>query len=320
MVHRRLTDAGPPAALTGRRRPAGGERGAAISGGLLLLAALLAALAWFAWLHPSSASAANTRISIADFQWSKDAEIDLGESVTWDFIGPDLQHSVTGQPPNATQWDSDPGQSMPIQALGSEYTVTFDEPGTYFFQCKIHTSVRGTVTVSNTPGDPASDPGPKPALNLDIEPPVLDDWFFTRDGMNPTTGVIGPKGNGIGFRFSVGERGTAEADYYRLVPKYRWKTIRKKKRIRRNGKVRVKIVKKKKRVLVKRVRRYAGYTEWETHIGWNLVRFAKRSATFPNPVAGKYVAIFRATDESANETAPITLRFEIKRGKKAGKK
>lgn len=294
MVHRRLT---------GR-------------GHLVALMAALAALAGLAFLMPNPASAANTRISIADFQWSKDAEIDLGESVTWDFIGPDLQHSVTGQPPNATQWDSDPGQSMPIQALGAEYKITFDQPGVYFFQCKIHTSVRGTVTVSDTPGDPNSDPGPKPALNLDIDPPVLDEWFFTRDGMFPTAPVIGPNGKGLGFRFSIGERGKAEADYYRLVPKYRWKTVRKKKRVRRNGKIRVKTVRKKKRVLVKRVRRYAGYTEWETHIGWNLVRFAARSATFPKPVAGKYIAVFRATDESSNETAPIQVRFEIKGKKK----
>lgn len=286
------------------------------SGWLVALVSALAALVGLGCLIPTMASAANTRISISDFRWSKDAEIDLGESVTWDFIGPDLQHSVTGQPPNAAQWDSDPGQSMPIQALGAEYTVTFDEPGVYFFQCKIHTSVQGTVTVSDTPGDPSSDPGPKPALNLDIEPPVLDDWFFTRDGMYPTAAVIGPNGKGLGFRFSVGERGKAEADYYRLVPKYRWKTVRKKKR---NRKGKVKIRKVKKRVLKKRVRRYVGYTEWETHIGWNLVRFAARSATFRKPVAGKYVAVFRATDESANETAPITLRFEIK-GKKKKKR
>ena len=36
------------------------------------------------------AQAANTRGSISDFQWSvKNPQIDLGESVTWDWIGPD---------------------------------------------------------------------------------------------------------------------------------------------------------------------------------------------------------------------------------------
>lgn len=259
------------------------------------------------------AGASSTRVSVADFKWSKDPEVKLGESVTWDFIGPDLQHSVTGQAPNATQWDSDPSQSMPIQPLGRAYRVTFDQPGVYTFVCKIHSSVRGTVTVDPEPGDPSSDPGPQPPWNLDVSAPVLDEYFFTRDGMYPTAGVIGPKGKGIGFRFSIGERGKAEADYYRLVPKYRLKSIKKKKRIRgRKSKVRVKTVRVKKRILVKRVRRYAGYSEWETHVGWNLVRWAARSATFPSAKAGRYVGVFRATDESANETDPIELRFRIK--------
>lgn len=282
-------------------------------GRLTTLLAGLIALVGFGCLAPAVASADNTRVSLGDFVWSKDPEIDLGESVTWDFIGPDLQHSVTGQAPNATQWDSDPNSNVPFQPLGREYTVTFDQPGTYLFVCKVHSSVRGTVTVSNTPGDPTSDPGPKPALNFDLDVPVVDDVFFTRDGMNPAPGTIGPNGKGIGLRFSVGERGHAEVDYYRLVPKYRWKTIKRKKRIRnRRGKVRVKVVRKKKRVLVKRVRRYAGYSEWETHVGWNQVRFGVGSSNFPNPKAGQYVALFRATDESANTTSPIELRFEIK--------
>jgi len=276
------------------------------------LAVLLAALAGLG-LAPVLASADSTRVSISDFRWSKDAEVDLGESVTWDFIGPDLQHSVTGQPPNATQWDSDPNQSMPIQALGREYKVTFDQPGVYFFMCKIHTSVQGTVTVNDVPGDPDSDPGPQPPWNLDIAAPVLDDLFFTRDGMSAAPGEIGPNGKGIGFRFSVGERGKADADYYRLVPKYRWKTVRKKKRVRnRKDKVRVKTVRVKKRIRVGDVRRYGGYSEWETHVGWNLVRWGARSETFPNPKPGRYIGVFRATDESANETRPVELTFRIR--------
>lgn len=283
----------------------------------VLLAGLLA-LIGFAFLVPVSASANSTRISVGDFRWSKDAEIDLGESVTWDFIGPDLQHSVTGQAPNASQWDSDPQTNVPFQPLGREYKVTFDQPGTYEFVCKVHSSVRGTVTVSNTPGDPDSDPGPKPELNFDLDVPVVDDYFFTRDGISTAPGIIGANGKGIGFRFSVGERGTADADYYRLVPRYRWKTVKKKKRVRgKGGKTRVKVVRVKKKVLVKRVRQFAGYSEWETHVGQNLVRFAVSSATFPNPKAGKYIALFRATDESANTTDPIELSFEIKSGKKS---
>ncbi|MCO5314943.1 MAG: plastocyanin/azurin family copper-binding protein [Solirubrobacterales bacterium] len=290
--------------------------GRLISGGrLTALLVGLVALVGLAGLAPAVAGANSTRISLGDFKWSKDAEVNLGESVTWDFIGPDLQHSVTGQAPNATQWDSDPQTNVPFQSLGRQYRVTFDQPGTYLFVCKVHSSVRGTVTVSNTPGDPESDPGPPPVLNYDLDAPIIDDVFFTRDGMNPGPAVIGPRGKGIGLRFSIGERGIAEVDYYRLVPQYRWKTVKRTKRVRgRGGKVRVKVVRTRKKVFVKRVRTYAGYSEWQAHVGQNLVRFGARSATFPSPRSGQYVAVFRATDESANTTRTTELRFEIKPG------
>jgi len=292
-----------------------------VPGGLSLthhgrLVAFLAALAVLAGIGAAVtavAGANSTRVSIADFKWSKDPEIKLGESVTWDFLGPDLQHSVTGWEPNSAQWDSDPDQSMPVQPLGRAYKVTFDQPGEYFFRCKIHSSVQGTVTVDNVPGDPLSDPGPQPPLNLDMNFPVLDDWFFTRDGFNPAPAVVPPTGKGIGFRFSVGERGTADVDYYRMVPRYGWKTVTAKKRVRgRNGKVRVRTVQVRKRVRKGDSRQYAGYSEWTTHVGQNLVRWARPSATLPAPEPGRYTGIFRVTDESANSTLPITLAFEVK--------
>jgi hypothetical protein len=45
------------------------------------------------------ADAANTRVSVGNFVWSKDPEIDLGEKVIWDWIGPDTAHSITGTGP-----------------------------------------------------------------------------------------------------------------------------------------------------------------------------------------------------------------------------
>jgi hypothetical protein len=67
----------------------------------LLAASLLGLLAPVIAVAPAQAD--STRVSISNFEWSKDPEIDLGESVTWDWIGPDTFHSVTGQAPNATQ-------------------------------------------------------------------------------------------------------------------------------------------------------------------------------------------------------------------------
>lgn len=231
------------------------------------------------------AQAVNTRVSIHDFQWSQNPEIDLGETVTWDWIGPDTQHSVTGQPDNATQWNSDPGPVNP-HPLGDTFSVTFDQPGTYLFVCKLHSSVRGTVTVSDTPGDPNSDPGPQAPLALDFEAPDFSSVY-----LNNT--VLGPKGKGTALNFAINERGTVSADYYKLVRK-----------------------KKKKK---KTVRVYAGFDEWSNHIGYNAVLFGNRDEKF-KAKPGKYVAVVTATDESINAAPPVKLKFEIKSGKKKHKK
>lgn len=229
------------------------------------------------------AQAVNTRVSISDFKWSNNApHIDLGETVTWDWIGPDTQHSVSGQDPNASQWDSDPG-NVPGHALGHSFSVTFDQPGSYLFICKLHSSVRGNVIVSDQPGDPDSDPGPQASINFDMEAPYLDGLQFSRP-------VFGPKGNGSGLKFSSNERGSADADYYKLV---------------KRGK--------------KTVKKFAGYSTWNSiFIGMNNIAFGARSSTF-NAKPGKYEAQLQVTDLSANTTKPLIVQFEIKgKAKKKG--
>ena len=52
--------------------------------------------------------------------------------------------------------------------------MTFDQPGTYSFHCKLHPFVKGTVTVSATPGDPTTEPDPIPRSNVDLTPPYVD--------------------------------------------------------------------------------------------------------------------------------------------------
>ncbi len=240
-------------------------------------AAVLAALCAAVLLSlgaTAPAQAANTRVSISDFQWSdKTPHVDLGESVTWDWIGPDTQHSVSGQPDNATQWDSDPGAVGP-HPLGDTFTVTFDQPGEYLFMCKLHTSVRGTVIVSDTPGDPESDPGPQAPLNLDFVPPDLQ-------AVSLTSSSIGPRGNGSGLNFSVSEKGTTAAEYFKLV---------------KRGKRTVKVFK--------------GYHEWSNHIGINKVKFGAKDENFAAG-PGEYEALITATDASSNITPGIPVQFRI---------
>ncbi len=233
------------------------------------------------------AEAANTRVSITNFSWSQQPTIDLGESVTWDWLGPDLQHSVTGQAPNATQWDSNPNDSSPFNQLGASFTVRFDQPGQYLFVCKLHPqAVRGVVTVTDQPGDPDSDPGPQAPLNFDLEPPQVE-------GVMLNNYVLGPKGKGTMLNLQVSEKSVAAIVYYKLVKQRRGKKVR-------------------------TVRKFLGYHERNLHIGINRVHFANRSSTF-KPQAGKYVAIVRVDDVNTNASPDFPISFEIK-GKKKKKK
>ncbi len=228
------------------------------------------------------AQAGSTRISISDFQWSKNAEVDLGESVTWDWIGPDTQHSVSGEAPNATQWDSDPG-SVNAHPLGDTFKVTFDQPGVYNFFCKLHASVRGSVTVSSNPGDPDSDPGPQAPLNLDLIPPNFTGIFLNQPS-------VGPNGKGTGMNFGINEKSTITVDYYKLIKRGKGSRARWK-------------------------RKFAGFGEWGSHVGNNTINFAKRTAKF-GARPSRYVGFTYATDESSNSTSITKVKFKINGKKK----
>ena len=198
---------------------------------MLALAGVLAAI----WAPP--ALAANTRVSIADYAWSSPlVQVDLGEKVTWDWLGPDLAHSVTGNSANALGWDSDPGTDAPSHRAGDSYTLQFSQPGIYLFQCKLHASVRGEVVVSDRPGDPNADPGPQPPLNVDVKPPTLGGISLARQRFRGTDGVA--------MKAQISDRGLLDAEYYRLNSKGR--------------------------------RVYNGYKTWEIFIGINNLKLAAR--------------------------------------------
>lgn len=218
-----------------------------------------------------SANASNTRVSIANYAWSQpEVHIDLGEKVIWDWLGPDLAHSVTGVSSNALGWDSDRGTDAPYHRAGYSYTVQFNQPGVYQFRCKLHPAVRGDVVVSSTPGDPNSDPGGQPPLNVDVRRPTLGHVVVPR----PTVRGAG----GIAFSARVSEKGRLEAEYYRLGP---------------NDK-----------------RAYGGYATWKASAGVNHLTLGARWKHF-KAKPGRYEAVLRATDSSANVSKPVARRFTI---------
>lgn len=224
-----------------------------------------------ALLLAPAASATNTRVSIANYAWSRpQVQIDLGEKVTWDWLGPDLAHSVTGVSANDLQWDSDPGTDAPYHQPGDSYTLQFAQPGTYAFQCKLHASVRGEVVVSAVPGDPSSDPGPQAPLNVDVKPPTLGGVKLKRSSFRGR--------NGTGMVASISERGRLDAEYYRLGP----------------GDKRI----------------YNGYRTWDVFIGINHLALGGRWKHF-KARPGRYEAVLRATDTSENVSKRVRKRFTI---------
>jgi plastocyanin len=179
-------------------------RSAALLGGGTIAAALLLVL-------PAFATADSRRVAISNYSWSNEVvEIDLDEHVTWHWIGPDTMHSVTGQAPPAAGLDSDPQTNQPKHAIGDDFRLDFDQPGTYEFQCKLHSTVSGTVVVSDAPGNPNSEPDPIPQSLVDLEPPNLRDIRLqsTKFGRR-----------GTAMRYSINEPARIEIEYFRLKRK-----------------------------------------------------------------------------------------------------
>jgi plastocyanin len=170
---------------------------------LAIAIALLALLA-----SAGVAEAANRRVAISDYRWSsEDVRIDLGEHVTWYWTGPDTMHSVTGDSPSSAGLDSDSGKNIPDHPVGDTFRLSFGQPGTYSFTCKLHSSVRGTVTVSDVAGDPLAEPDPVPPNRVDLRAPHPRNLRLAQHRFS---------GRGTQLRFDLGERGKLDADYYRL--------------------------------------------------------------------------------------------------------
>jgi plastocyanin len=237
---------------------------------------LLAALA----LAPTLADAANRRIAISNYKWSDpDIHIQVGQHVTWYWTGPDTLHSVTGTSANAKQWDSDPG-TLPDHFVGDDYQVSFDQPGTYTFQCKLHSLVRGTITVTEPPGDSESEPDPIPKNNVDTKKPIMRDLYVT-----PKFGK-----KGAALKYSLSEKAKVDVEYYRF----------KKGKKAKKGKGGKKAKKK-----------YAGYAVYKSYVGYNKARIGIRKPHF-KPKPGRYMIEVRATDENNNTAKAQRLRFRIR--------
>ncbi len=85
--------------------------------------------------------------------------------------------------------------------------MSFDQPGTYAFHCKLHPFVKGTITVSGNPGDDTTEPDPVPQSNLDFTPPYIGSLSLAKS-------TFGSRGTTL--RYGTDEKVTnLDAEIYR---------------------------------------------------------------------------------------------------------
>jgi plastocyanin len=77
-------------------------------------------------------------IEVRDNSFAPDtAEVAVGDTVTWDFATADRAHDVV--------FDDDRGSAI---LEDGTWSTTFDEPGTYVYECTLHSGMTGQITVT----------------------------------------------------------------------------------------------------------------------------------------------------------------------------
>jgi plastocyanin len=114
-----------------------------------LTLALMAVPAW----------GATSDVDVSGFAFTpRTVQVQPGDTVTWHFTGPDLNHSVTATAGQSESFDSDPGDSSPLHAPNDAFSHTFPAAGRFTYFCKVHPYMQGTVQV----GDPGGGGEPPP--------------------------------------------------------------------------------------------------------------------------------------------------------------
>lgn len=103
----------------------------------------------------------------------EDLSVQVGTTVTWTNRDGATHTATAGQPGALTgEWDS--GRV----STGSTFTLSFNQPGTFRYFCKIHPSMQATVTVTEEASIATPSPTPTPS---------------------PTGGGGGTSGGGYGY-------------------------------------------------------------------------------------------------------------------------
>jgi len=128
--------------------------GAMRLGGLITVVAFAAAV--------SPAYGATHQVNIGNNAFSP-AELTIteGDVVTWNWTGPDTNHSTTTTAEHQTSWDSDPGNASPNHSVGDKFSRDFNDVHEFPYFCKTHReTMTGKIIVvrkENNPNPPTPD-------------------------------------------------------------------------------------------------------------------------------------------------------------------
>lgn len=90
----------------------------------------------------TTAPPAPNTVRVADFAFQPDhLTVHVGDTVTWDFRQRDAPHNVVSLSGPASFNSGAP------QGQGT-YKYTFNQAGTYIYDCLVHPNMKGTVTVT----------------------------------------------------------------------------------------------------------------------------------------------------------------------------
>jgi plastocyanin len=130
---------------------------------------------------PPSSGPVTRFVDIANYTFSPSTiTVKTGDTVAWNWTGPDLNHSVTSTGATTPSFDSHLGlaDNQITGAPAGGFSRTFATVGTYTYVCRIHTNMTGTINVTAPPATPdttAPSPPEAPAVTA-ADASVTIDW------------------------------------------------------------------------------------------------------------------------------------------------
>ena len=146
---------------------------------IVTLAVILAACGFLSRTGPVEArQAAAFEISVVDFAFEPGTvSVPVGATVTWTNTG-SRPHTVTADDGSFDSGRLDPGE---------EFSLTFDQPGTFTYHCGFHPEMRGSIVVteSQEQTDASGDATPTAGESASSEPAALSETLGPAGNLEP---------------------------------------------------------------------------------------------------------------------------------------